>query len=114
MAHLPTWLDKVASEKHKREVCLLVEVFSGKDVDLVHNKVSSPAPPAALETVACDPVTNKLVDVALGPRTNLAELFYRAVDDALRDAESNEDVSNRAGRRLGLVPRSCPTLKTYM
>ena len=39
----------------------------------------------------------------LATRTILAELVYRAVDDSLRDAESNEDVSNCAGRRLGLA-----------
>ena len=42
-----------------------------------------------------DQVTNKLVDVALGPQTILAELVYRAVDGALRDAEGNEEVPKR-------------------
>ena len=59
------------------------------------NQISSPASPAALETVACDQVAHKLVDVALDPQTILAELVHRAVDDALRDAEGNEEVSKR-------------------
>ena len=50
---------------------------------------------AALETVACDQVAHKLMVVALGPQTILAELVHRAVDDALRDAEGNEEVSKR-------------------
>ena len=54
------------------------------------------ATPAACEPVACDQVTKKLADVALGLQSILAELLYRAVDDAPRDAEGHEEVFEEA------------------
>ena len=74
-----------------------------KDVDLVHQQdfltcflMVRWATPAACEPVACDQVTNKLADVALGLQSILAELLYRAVDEALRDAEGHEEVLEEA------------------
>ena len=80
--------------------------LSGRNVVLVHNKISSPASPAALETVACDQLAHKLVDVALGSQTVPAKLVYRAVDDALRDAEGNEESFEAAVIPLAQIIRT--------
>ena len=54
------------------------------------------ATPTALKTVVCDQITYKLADVARSLQTILIELLYRAVDDALRDAEGLEEVLEEA------------------
>ena len=80
-----------------------MDVLSEKVVDLVHQQdfftcflIVRWATPAALETVACDQITNKLAEIALSLQTILAELFYRAVDEALHDAEGHEEVLEEA------------------
>ena len=51
---------------------------------------------------ACEQTTNMRADVALGLQIILAELPYRAVDDALRDAEGLEEVLEEAA-----IPVAC-------